>query len=45
MELDSERKRQKVTGFVDVEYLEVPVVVEEDAINALKYLLPKLYSC
>ena len=40
-EIDHERKRQKLTGFVEVEYLGIPIVIEGDTINALRYLPPK----
>ena len=41
MKFDYERKRHKVTRFIDVEYLGVPAVVEDNTINALGYLPPK----
>ena len=40
-EFDHERKRQKATRLVDMEYLGVPIVVKGETINALRYLPPK----
>jgi len=39
--LDGERKRMKLSGFVNVEWVGIPVQIEKDTINQLRYIPPK----